>query len=195
MNAGNRTGRRTHTWFARLRRFLKYRLLIPLFRSPHPPEFTARGVAIGVFWGATPFIGAQTMLMIGTWYVLKHVFRKDASMVQALAWAWINNPITMIPMYYGFYVTGLWLTGTPETLRGYDAFVALWEAGANQPMLARVDLLARQLGVALSVGSLPYAMVGSWMAYRWALGIVRARRHRIRRARAHHVRPASARRA
>jgi uncharacterized protein (DUF2062 family) len=166
-----------------VRRYVRYYLLIPIFRSPHPPEYTARGVSIGVFWGVTPFLGLQTLLMIATWQVLKHVFRKDASLVQALAWGWINNPITMIPMYYAFYLAGLWLTGSAAPFGGYDAFVALWEAGASQPtMLARIDQLARQVGVALVVGSLPFALAGSWVAYVWALRIVRARRRRIRHA-------------
>jgi len=173
--------RRAHTWLTRVRRYLRYHFLIPLFRSPHSPEYTARGVAIGVFWGVTPFLGVQTLLMIGTWQVLKHGFRKDASVVQALAWAWINNPLTMIPMYYTFYLTGLWLTGTSAPSRGYDAFVALWDASRDQPtLLAGVDLLARQIGLPLTVGSMPYALLGGWAAYRWSLSIVHARRRRLR---------------
>jgi hypothetical protein len=172
--------RRLHSRIKRAQRYLRYHLLIPIFRSPHSPEYTARGVAIGVFWAVTPFIGAQTLLMLATWQVLKRVFRKDSSLVQALAWAWINNPLTMIPMYYSFYLTGLWLTGTSGSLGGYDAFVRLWENSRQEPTIfARVDLLTRQAGLALLVGSIPYALLGSWASYRWALGIVRARRRRI----------------
>ena len=167
-------------------------MLIPLFRSPHPPEYTARGVAIGVFWGVTPLLGLQTLLMIGTWQVLKRVFGKDASLIQALAWAWINNPLTMIPMYYAFYLTGLWLVGSAAPLGGYDAFRSLWDASSREPtLLARIALLASQIGVALMVGCVPYALLGSWAAYAWALRIVRARRLRIsHRARAHAARHA-----
>jgi uncharacterized protein (DUF2062 family) len=175
--------RRFHSRIKRAQRYVRYHFLIPIFRSPHPPEYTARGVAIGVFWGVTPFLGAQTLLMIATWQVLKRGFGRDSSLVQALAWAWINNPLTMIPMYYAFYVTGLWLTGTSGSLGGYDAFVGLWEESRHAPsVFARVDRLARQVGLALLVGSVPYALLGSWAGYRWALGIVRARRRRIRRA-------------
>jgi uncharacterized protein len=175
--------RRPHNRIKRLRRYLRYHLLIPIFRSPHPPEYTARGVAIGVFWGVTPFLGVQTFLMVVTWLVLKRVFSKDSSIVQALAWAWINNPLTMVPMYYSFYVTGSWLMGTSAPFGGYDAFVALWEESRHQPtVMARAELLARQVGLALVIGSVPYALLGSWAGYRWSLGIVRARRRRIRRA-------------
>lgn len=167
----------------RLQRLIRYKLIIPVFRSPHPPEYTARGVANGVFWGVTPFLGLQTLFMLGTWTVMKRAFGKDSSLLQALIWAWVNNPITMVPMYYVFYVTGLWLTGTSGSLGGYDAFVALWERSADTPgFLARVALLARQIGVALTIGCIPFALVLSWIAYSWALAATRARQRRIKRS-------------
>ena len=35
----------------RLQVLILRRLIIPLFRSPHPPEYTARGVFIGLLIG------------------------------------------------------------------------------------------------------------------------------------------------
>jgi uncharacterized protein (DUF2062 family) len=165
-----------------LRRLIRYKLIIPVFRSPHPPEFTARGVANGVFWGVTPFMGFQTLFMLATWAVLKRGFGKDSSILQALIWAWVNNPITMVPMYYVFYVAGLWLMGTSGSLGGYDAFVALWDESAQQGgFFARIGFLAAQVGLALTIGCLPFALIFSWIAYSWALKVTRARRRRIRR--------------
>jgi uncharacterized protein len=179
---GHAPRRRPRSRIARLQRFARYKFLIPVYRSPHPPEYTARGVAIGVFWGVTPFMGLQTVLMIGTWQVLRRVFHKDASLLQALIWAWVNNPVTMIPMYYVFYLTGLWLTHTPGSIGGYGAFVALWDQGQQEPtFFARVLLIAERIGVALTVGSLPFAFLGSWIGYRWALHITRARKRRLGR--------------
>jgi uncharacterized protein len=181
VTARKATARRRHGWFERLRRSVRFHLLIPIFRSRHPPEYTARGVAIGVFWGVTPLLGAQTLLMIATWQVMRRAFGKDASLVQALAWAWVNNPLTMIPMYYGFYLTGLWLVGSAAPFGGYDAFASLWEASRSQPtLLARAELLTRQVGVALLVGCVPYALFSSWAAYQWVLRMVRARQRRLR---------------
>ena len=182
MKDGHAPPRRPHSRIARLGRLARYKFLIPVYRSPHPPEYTARGVAIGVFWAVTPFIGLQTILMISTWQVLRRVFHKDASLLQALIWAWVNNPVTMIPMYYVFYLTGLWLTHTPGSIGGYDAFVALWDEGQHAPtFFARVLLIAERIGVALTVGSLPFAVLGSWIGYRWALHITRARKRRLGR--------------
>jgi uncharacterized protein len=174
--------RRSRTTFERVRRVIRYKLVIPVYRSPHPPAYTARGVAIGVFWGVTPLLGLQTILMVATWQTLKRVFAKDASIVQALIWAWVNNPITMLPMFYMFYVTGSWIVGVPNALGGYDAFVALWDRSQHEPtFLARVLTIAREVGLALTVGCVPYAAIFSWLAYRWALAITLARRRRIRR--------------
>ena len=127
-------------------------------------------------------MGLQTLFMLATWAILRRGFGKDSSIVQALIWAWVNNPITMVPMYYVFYVTGLWLTGTSGSLGGYDAFVTLWDQSAHEPsFFARIALLARQIGVALTVGCIPFALILSWIAYSWSLAATRARRRRIRR--------------
>ena len=171
---------RSRSQIDRLRRLVRYKLLIPVFRSPHPPEFTARGVANGVFWGVTPFMGLQTALMVATWFVMRSVFRKDSSLLQALIWCWVNNPITILPMYYVFFVAGAWLIGRSETVAGYDAFVAIWDASqAEATWLASVVHLAREVGLAIAIGCLPFASLGSWLSYRWALKVVRARRRRL----------------
>lgn len=172
--------RRSRSAIERLRRLIRYKLIIPVFRSPHPPEYTARGVAIGVLWGLTPLMGFQTAGILSTWLLIRTLTGRDSSVVQALIWVWVNNPITMIPMYYVFYVTGLWMTGTSGSLGGYDAFVALWQQSEAEPtFVARIALLARVVGVALVAGCVPYALAGSWISYHWALGIARARRRRI----------------
>jgi uncharacterized protein len=161
---------------------IRYKLVIPVYRSPHPPAYTARGVAIGVFWGVTPLLGLQTILMVATWQTLKRGFGKDASIVQALIWAWVNNPITMLPMFYVFFVTGSWLVGAPHALGGYHAFVALWETTQYEPtFLARALTTAREVGLALTIGCVPYAALASCVAYRWALAITMARRRRTKR--------------
>ncbi len=163
-----------------LRRTLRYRLVIPVMRSAHTPEYTARGVAIGVLWGLTPLLGLQTLLMAASCQISKRVFHKDASLVQAFIWSFVNNPATILPMYYAFYVTGLWLSGSSRSF-GYAGFVDLWERAAAEPtFVARVSMLAEQSGLALLIGCIPYALVASALAYRWALAIARARQQRVR---------------
>jgi uncharacterized protein (DUF2062 family) len=136
-----------------------------VFRSPHAPAQTARGVAIGVFWGLTPTVGLQTLAIVTTWIVVRKVFRKDSSLVQAMVWVWVNNPLTMVPLYYAFYLTGAWLTGSLSGAEDYGSF------GITS------------VGVPMLIGSAPYAVVGSAVSYRWALWLVNRRRERLARRR------------
>jgi uncharacterized protein (DUF2062 family) len=164
----------------RVWRLVRYKLLVPVFRSRHSPEYVARGVANGVFWGLTPSIGLQTIEIVGTWFIARRVFGRDSSLLQALIWVWVNNPVTMVPMFYVFYVTGLWMTGASGPIGGYDTFTHLWEKTASLGWMDRAITLAREIGLPMAVGSVPYAAIGAAMSYRWALKVVRHRQHRIR---------------
>ena len=88
----------------------------------------------------------------------------------------------MVPMYYAFYVTGLWLTGQGDQSGGYAAFEDLL-AGGEEPWLTRVSTLMAAVGVPLLIGSVPYATLGAVASYRWAKAIVSRRRDRRNRAR------------
>lgn len=155
---------------------------MPIFRSPHTPEYTARGVAIGVFWGLTPTVGLQTGAVLGTWYVAKRALRAPSSLLQAILWASVNNPLTMIPMYYGFYLTGLWMMGSAEAAPAYAAFVRVWDR-PGIGLMQHVSETLRSVGLPMLLGCLPYASVGSFVSYRWALALARRRRDRLRRRR------------
>jgi uncharacterized protein (DUF2062 family) len=162
-------------------RAVRYRLLIPLFRSPHPPEFTARGVAVGVFWGLTPLVGAQTALM-GTQWLIARRLGWGFSLLQAFAWSWVSNVFTMLPLYYLFYATGMALLGSASEAAGYEKFVMLWQqaadAGNSGGLLTQLALVVRVLGLPAFVGCLPWALGGSWIAYAWSYRIVERRQRR-----------------
>jgi uncharacterized protein len=153
-------------------------LIVPIFRSPHSAQHTARGVANGIFWGLTPTPGLQTIEIVATWFVAKKFLNRDSSLVQALVWVWVNNPLTMVPMYYGFYITGLWLTGTLSEAAGYASFTALFNA-PDLSWLSRAANFARAVGVPALIGCVPYACLGSALSYRWANAVVDRRRHRL----------------
>jgi uncharacterized protein (DUF2062 family) len=163
-----------------LLRGLKYRLLIPLLRSTHSPEYTARGVANGVFWGLTPTVGLQTLEITSTWLVGRTIFGKDSSLLQAYIWVWVNNPVTMVPMYYTFYLTGLLMLGSPSGSAGYEGFVTLWTTAAAMDWWDGFLAIVRAIGAPLFVGAVPYAVIGTALSYRWAVLIVRRRQQRVR---------------
>ena len=159
---------------------MRYRFLIPLFRSHHPPEFTARGVANGVFWGLTPTVGLQTAEIVVTWAAGAKVFRRESSLVQAMVWVWINNPVTMIPMYYAWYITGLALLGQHGLATDYEAFLSMWTR-ADVGWLERMTTTAAAVALPTIVGCIPYAVIGTVASYYWALTVVRRRRIKVYR--------------
>lgn len=127
-------------------------------------------MANGVFWGLTPTVGLQTIEILATWGFLKRVMRRDSSLVQAMVWVWVNNPLTMVPMYYAFYVTGLWLTGRQGIAVDYESFTI-------------TGLSLDSVGLPLLAGCVPYATGGSALAYFWAIRVVSRRRMRLARKR------------
>jgi len=175
--------RRRHGQLQSLIRAVRYRFVIPVSRSPHPPEFTAGGVANGVFWALTPSIGFQSVAILATWFIARTALRRDSSLLQAYIWAWLNNPLTMIPMYYAFYLTGLFLLGQGGESEGYAAFASVWDASSNVPWFDRVASVSRAVALPTALGCLPYAAVGGLVSYRWALRVVRSRKERLSQGR------------
>jgi uncharacterized protein (DUF2062 family) len=87
------------------------------FSSVNPPWFDARGAAVGLAIGFGCPVGAQ-MVTLG---LLRTVFKFN--LPAAFAFTWVNNPLTVIPMYYAYYYFGSLCLGqppllTPEALKG-----------------------------------------------------------------------------
>ena len=154
---------RHHTFWEKIKRVCKYRLLIPLLRSPHPPKYKALGVSIGVAWAMTPGVGLQMDLVFMTWLTMKKIFKRDFSLVLGLAYTWITNVFTMIPIYYVFYVTGQIIMNRPitrytdlkDTMKAvFFADYTFWEK-----IVASGKLLLQDWGLGMAVGCLPWALV------------------------------------
>lgn len=168
----------------KLKRVSRHKLVIPLKRSPHEPEYSARGVAVGIFWALTPLVGIQMYLCFMTWLICKPFENLRHSLVISCAWTWITNVFTMLPIYYVFYVTGQIMTGHLDDISGYGAFLKAWHASFEsgqsfwQSCIDLIALLAAELGIAMAIGCLPYAIVGAWVSYYLSLKYVRRRRRR-----------------
>lgn len=170
----------------RMGRLSRLKLLIPLKRSPHSAEYAARGVAVGMFWALTPLVGIQMYLCLMTWLVAQQTKNFRFSLVIACAWTWVSNVFTMLPIYYVFYITGQVMIGNWGNISGYETFIVSFEfafsedVGFWDSMLELVALLAREVGVAMGVGCLPYAIIGGWLSYKISLEYIQKRR--VRRA-------------
>jgi uncharacterized protein (DUF2062 family) len=177
----------------RLQIQVRRRLIIPLFRSPHPPEYTARGVFIGLLVALTPTVGIQMAIVGVLWVALRALHsRFDFNLIAALAWTWVTNAVTAPFVYYAYIVTGRVMLGRWEELRGYATFADRFQqslpvdAGAFHTVWIFVVNLFKVFGVPLFVGCVPWTIVGAWLGYRWSLKFTRiyqARRARRRRER------------
>jgi hypothetical protein len=180
-------GNRSSFW-RRLGRLVHYRLVIPLKRSRHPPEHTARGVGIGLFWGFTPLVGVQMYLALMTWLALRRSARFEFSLLVACAWTWVTNVFTMWPVYYVFYVTGKLVLGDWRGELGYKYVVGQLKAAfatgddVISGLIATFGALVKEDGLPMAIGSIPYALLFGWLGYRWSLAYLTERqRHRERR--------------
>ena len=161
-----------HTWIQNIGRLLKLKLLVPLWRSPHPPEYKALGVAIGTMWAMTPLVGVQMWLVFMTWAFAKRVLKKPFSLPLGLAYTWLTNVFTMIPIYYVFYVTGQMMMCHWDSISGYSHLKQILEQTFLSDLsfadewLLFFKLLLKDWGVAMLVGSIPWMIGGFYFGYR-----------------------------
>jgi uncharacterized protein (DUF2062 family) len=174
-------GQRRRTW-NRIARLIKLRLLVPLMRSQHPPEYTAWGTAVGLAWAFTPTPGIQMALVLVTWLIAR-TFHWHFSLVLGAAWTWASNIFTGPPVLYLSYVTGQVLLGRWDNITGYHSFTWLWESAfaTDQPLLQQVmtalKIAIRDWGLAIWIGCLPWCALLGVLGYYWSHRFVIAHRH------------------
>lgn len=167
------------------KRFLRYKLVVPMKRSPHPPEYTARGVAVGVFWGLTPLVGVQMPIVTAMWLLGRLHPKTDFALVPGLAWVWTSNVFTMGPMYYAFYITGQLMLGRWDELTGYSSFAKLFKFSAWErdnmwdTLVTYLSYVWEHFGLPMAIGWIPYALVFGWIGYKVSVKLIRERRQRI----------------
>lgn len=84
-----------------------------MLHADDPPHRIALGVAIGVFFTFTPFIGVQMALVVGAAWLLR------ANKVVGLPLVWVSNPATFVPIFYPCYLIG-------RTILGWDGVGKEW---------------------------------------------------------------------
>jgi uncharacterized protein (DUF2062 family) len=175
----NSPGDPMRSWWQKLNRNLRHRMILPILRERRPPEYTARSVSIGMAIGMTPTVGVQVALVLLTWMLIHKLYRRwDFSPLIACAWTLISNLVTLPFLYYLFVVTGRIMLGRFENLRGFDSFrVRLGhsvpqDASWFDSLWVYTIALFENFGVPLFIGSLPWALICGWLGYKWSLNIV-----------------------
>lgn len=169
-------------------RALRFQLVIPMLRSRRPPEYVARGTALGAALAFSPTTGLHSFLVAGIWALADRAFHWRFSPVIAFAWTWIANPLTVLPIYYLLYVTGQLMRGRGDDLSGYEDFVGLWDklAGGgsfldNLALGAKIFL--EDWGIAMALGSVPWMALAAGIGYFASLAFIRRHRRRVAKRR------------
>ena len=152
-----------------------------------PPEFAARGAAIGMFAAFTPTIGIQIPIIIGFWMAIRRYW--NFSLAISIACTFITNFATAFPIYYVFLVTGRIMQGAWDDLNGYDAFADRLsrmlpeDAGTWELIWVSFNNIMSTYGIAMVLGSLPWAISIGALTYFVVLRYGRMRRQRVRASR------------
>lgn len=159
----------------KIRRFIVHGVL----HADDSPHVLALGVSIGVFFAFLPLIGLQMFLAIGAAALLR------ANKAVCVPLVWITNPLTITPIYYFCWRTGLLALRTPaaDGKERLDEIVRFAAQGSLLDLQFWSDLflLLMGLGKELWLGSLIISIVFSVPSYflvRWAVSAHRQRRQR-----------------
>jgi len=148
-------------------------IIRPIITSISPVSYVSRGVAIGLFVGLTPTMGIQMYIAATIWAICRYILRFHFNLPVAVAMVWVTNPVTVVPIYYLFLITGnlvLQLLGVDISPLTYEHFkVAFNEIAQNESswdaIVEGTKFLLIDLGFPMLTGAVCYAVPCSIAAY------------------------------
>ena len=165
----------------KLKKLIYKKLIKPILQSKQPAIYKARGVAVGLGLAMTPLVGVQMPLVFFTWVVLKKM-KYDFSLPLALAWTWVTNVFTLVPVYYVFYITGQVMRLNFGNITGYQSVKSLIEADflADISLIDQLksffELFFIDWGISMFIGCIPWVIFGIILGYRLTLKFEKRRR-------------------
>ncbi len=167
-------------------RLVRLRLVIPVLRSSATPDYTARGVFVGLLVAMTPTVGIQMAIVAAIWAVVRVVRPAwDFNVVVGMLWTWLTNIFTLPPIYYLFLLTGEAMLGRWGEAGGYAMFserlVKLLKTDASflESLWIYVVGIFEAWGVPMLLGCVPWAIASAFLGYWWSLRLIQ--RFRLRR--------------
>ena len=88
--------KKAYTIIEKFGRFFKFRVL----HMNDTPHRIAMGTALGLFVAWTPVLGLHILMVLGLALLLR------ANKFVAIVFIWVNNPLTMVAIYYPSYLLG-----------------------------------------------------------------------------------------
>ncbi len=148
------------------------RLIFPIINSVAPVRQVGWGVAFGMFIGLTPTMGIQMYIIAGIWAVFRYLLRFHFYLPVGVALVWISNPVTVVPMYYLFLITGNlffgmmnWPAISLDWSTFQQKFDELFQLGFWEKIVEGTKFLFIDLGLPMLIGSLFYAIPLSIISY------------------------------
>lgn len=155
-------------------RYFHRKLIQPIFTINDTPHSVAMGTALGMFIAFTPTVGIQMGLAV----VIGTLIR--ANRIIAVVLCWISNPVTFIPMYYGYYWLGGKILGVELWTFGNFAerFHNLMLTRERMGYIASIKQLGFETALPLWVGSLIIATVVALPSYPLVLMALQRKKRR-----------------
>lgn len=143
--------------FIDMNRYIYYKLIIPMKRERRNPKFVARATGIGLFFGFSPLLW-QMYIVLGAWFLLKQV-KFHFSLPISLAWTWVSNAFTNIPLLYLYYIIGSKVLGREHG--GYQIFTDAFKEG----IIDGTKYLFLNMGTPIVIGSVIVMFAGGILGY------------------------------
>ncbi|APZ92634.1 DUF2062 domain-containing protein [Fuerstiella marisgermanici] len=136
---------------------LLLRSVLALDDSPHA---IALGVAVGIFFGLTPTVGVQTILILAIVFLSRRICYFNGA--AAMAATYISNPFTMAPMYYFWYRLGSRFVPGNASM---EQVRSLLQVDGIGQWFDKVCAIGADVGLPMCVGALLTAPFGALLAY------------------------------
>jgi len=157
-----------------------------IFKADDSVHRIALGVAIGIFAAWIPLPGALMLTVLG----LTILFR--ANTIAGIAAVWINNPVTIVPMYYTGYLLGrkiltilhLWVN--PDALHSRELYQQVHSFGEITKAFFKSEYRQQlwpwilDVGKELWAGCLVIGLLSGFIGYVLTFNVVKLYRQRAR---------------
>lgn len=156
--------RKRKNYLTDLYRYSYLKLIVPIKRERHNPEYVARGTAVGLFCGLTPIVWQMNIVFV-IWLAAK-LFKIHFSLPVGLAMTWVSNTFTNLPLLYLYYITGSFLMG--KETGGYGEFMSFFQAGIIEGIKQTFIFWGKPILVGSFIYMITFSILGYFISYRYA---------------------------
>lgn len=138
--------------------YLDKKLIRPMMRQYSNPQYLARSTAVGMGLAFSPIPG-QIPVVIALWIIARKL-KLRFSLAIAIAWTFISNVFTNLPLFYLYYITGEWIRDAKDAM-SYDELKNIFDEG----MFNGIKYMLSELGLSIFLGSFLYMLMFGILGY------------------------------